>query len=899
MATVYKRTHTNPLPARAEIVTRKGKRVAQWTDGKGKRHTAPLTADGTKVILKAGTYTAKYRDGNNFLVTRPTGCRDEQAARTKLTEWTKRAEQVRSGVLSAAEDRIADHQIVPIRQHFDAYIDYLKTKEATRLHRENVKRYLILLADECAFKKLSDLDREVLEHWLLARSEEAMSARSRNGYRGALVAFCHWCVSTSRMLHNPLERVPKANENIDRRRVRRSLTEPELERLLAVARTRPLQEAQTIRRGERKGQLDANVKPKTRDRLERLGHERALIYKTLVLTGLRKGELASLTVDQLVLDAPRAYVILHARDEKNQKGSYIFIRDDLVQDLTLWLTKKLEYLRKESRASGESLPARLPPATPLFYVPTGLVRILNRDMKAAGIPKIDGQGRTVDVHAMRTTFGTHLSKGGVTPRVAQSAMRHSCIDLTMNVYTDPQQLDVHGALNVLPALPLDNRAEEKAKQQTGTDATDSVAELAPPRSTPKSTPPPDKPSDSRTNTDKVQERDDIANGAHQSATKPNGDKDEERKTNTDKKEEWSERLDLNQRPLDPQSSALPNCATPRRVRWRYSSREHRYAQARRPDQKQVPIPHRMGYSKCFPPVKEDLMGPTLDTRYIQQLAAQAVEEDLGSGDITSASVVPEDLVCTAQIVAKQPGVLAGIAFARAVCAKVDRRIRFNALAQDSFSIDVGSEIVRLEGPARSLLAAERPALNFLQHLSGIATLTARYVERVYGSPAKIMDTRKTTPGLRLAQKYAVAAGGGYNHRLGLHDMVLIKDNHLALARPDEASINQAISAARDGLKKDIQIQVEVSDMDQLKDALDAGPDLILLDNMTASMMKEAVQMRDTRAPDILLEASGNVSLKTVGGIAETGVDRISVGALTHSAPALDIALYINADADGS
>lgn len=264
-----------------------------------------------------------------------------------------------------------------------------------------------------------------------------MSAATRNEYRGAWVTFCNWCVQTCRLTNNPLAKVPKADAKVDCRRKRRALTEDELTRLLDAASRRPLLDAMTVRRGKNKGKPVAKLRPETQCRLESLGRERALIYKTMVLTGLRKAELASLTVASLELDRSVAYAILDAANEKNRQGSEIPLRADLVEDLKQWLAEKLDSIQAEARRRKKPVLSRLPPDTPLFNVPTGLIRILDRDLAAAGIPKRDDRGRTVDVHALRHTFGTHLSKGGVAPRTAQAAMRHSKIDLTMNVYTDP------------------------------------------------------------------------------------------------------------------------------------------------------------------------------------------------------------------------------------------------------------------------------------------------------------------------------------------------------------------------------------------------------------------------------------------------------------------------------
>jgi integrase len=314
-----------------------------------------------------------------------------------------------------------------------------------------------------------DLSRERAERWLALRTAEGTSARARNAYRNAAVAFCNWCKETNRLTANPFALLPKANEKADPQRQRRSLDEGELLRLLAVARERPLLDALTVRTGPRKGERYAKVRPEVRERLELLGRERALTYKTMILTGLRKGELESLTVGSLHLDGAAPFAQLATADEKNREGNTVPIRDDLAADLRAWLVDKLARLQAEARRRGESIPARLPADTSVFNVPSALRCILDRDLRLAGIPKRDERGRTIDVHALRHTFGTLLSKGGVAPRTAQTAMRHSDIRLTMGVYTDPKLLDVAGALDALPALPLD--AERPAMQQAvGADA---------------------------------------------------------------------------------------------------------------------------------------------------------------------------------------------------------------------------------------------------------------------------------------------------------------------------------------------------------------------------------------------------------------------------------------------
>jgi integrase len=482
MGTVFKKTFTKPLPTGAETIVRKGERLARWKDRKGKSRTALLTVgqDGAeRVLIESPYYVAKYRDGAGVVQTVATGCRDEQAARQVLADLERRAELVRAGVMTTGEDAAARHQGAPFADHLEAYVGSLEAAGACPEHRQERRRQLRRLAAACAWRTLTDLQRDALERWLTLQTREGMGARTRNSYLAAALAFCNWAVETGRLLANPFVFVPKADEKADPRRQRRAMTASELAQLLTVARERPLLEALTVRKGPRKGERYADVRPEVRERLDVLGRERALIYKTLVLTGLRKGELASLTAGSLHLDDDVAFVQLEAADEKNREGNAVPIRDDLAVDLRDWLADKLTRMQTEALATGAPIPARLPPDTPVFDVPHKLSKILNRDLKAAGIAKRDDRGRTLDVHALRHTFGTLLSKGGVAPRTAQAAMRHSKIDLTMNVYTDPKLLDVRGALNTLPALPLQGDPNEgEAARATGTVG-ETVRTLAP------------------------------------------------------------------------------------------------------------------------------------------------------------------------------------------------------------------------------------------------------------------------------------------------------------------------------------------------------------------------------------------------------------------------------------
>jgi nicotinate-nucleotide pyrophosphorylase (carboxylating) len=277
---------------------------------------------------------------------------------------------------------------------------------------------------------------------------------------------------------------------------------------------------------------------------------------------------------------------------------------------------------------------------------------------------------------------------------------------------------------------------------------------------------------------------------------------------------------------------------------------------------------------------------------IRELVARALAEDLGDGDVTGEATVPAEATATARIVQKAPGVVFGLDLVVETMRQTGVDDVRPLAPEGLWRQEVPTEVLVAEGPARAILAAERTALNFLGHLSGVATLTARYVEAVDGTVAKILDTRKTTPGLRKLEKAAVAAGGGTNHRMGLFDAFLIKENHIAAA----GSIPRAVYAARKA-HPELPVEVEVRNLDETAYALGTGADQLLLDNMDPPTMRAAVQLRDAHSSGgkPTLEASGNVNLETVRAAAETGVDFISIGALTHSAPSLDFSLLLSAD----
>ncbi len=276
----------------------------------------------------------------------------------------------------------------------------------------------------------------------------------------------------------------------------------------------------------------------------------------------------------------------------------------------------------------------------------------------------------------------------------------------------------------------------------------------------------------------------------------------------------------------------------------------------------------------------------------RDIVIKALAEDLRDvGDLTSLAVLPPDIEATVNVVCRKPGRLSGVPIAQIVFEEMDADVQWNAKLKDGDVLAPGSVIASITGSVRSLLSGERTALNFMTHLSGVATLTSQFTELVKGTKAVILDTRKTLPGYRDLQKYAVRCGGGTNHRRGLFDAILIKDNHLAFLDEKDRGIPEVLAAARKFSDEHggVVVEIEVDTLEQLELALPASPDIALLDNMPPAVLQQAVAMRDKTNASVRLEASGGVNLQTVKAIAESGVDRISIGALTHSAPTLDIA----------
>jgi len=479
MATVFRKTYTQHLPKDAEIVHRGGKEMVCWRDRRGRKQYAEVTVgrNGQKKMLRRSpTYTAKYRNASGHVVEVSTGCKDETAARMVLAKLEQRAEHVKAGLLTADQAAALDHQQTPISDHVDTYLQYLETKkhkgrQVCKSHRDNVERYLRRIINECNMARLCDMTATAVEAWMVQQESAGMGARTLNVARSAAVAFGAWCRKTRRLASNPMRDLPRADESSDRRRKRRALTQREFRLLLEATRRRPVLEAVTVRRGKDAGKPKAKVRESVKAELTRLGWERALIYKTFVMTGLRKKELASITVGQAVLDGPKPHLILHGKDAKNAKAARIPLTAELAADLRAWVADRLECARQAASKAGTSIPLTLSSQEKLLRVPTALVKILNRDLKLAGIPKTDARGRTIDVHSLRHTFCTWMQMAGVAARKTQAAMRHSSRALTDDVYTDEESLEVAEAVEMaMPSLPLEKPdATETSQVATGTN----------------------------------------------------------------------------------------------------------------------------------------------------------------------------------------------------------------------------------------------------------------------------------------------------------------------------------------------------------------------------------------------------------------------------------------------
>jgi integrase len=452
MGSIFRQQTTRPCPPRAETFTRKGRRFARWKDRVGRSKSAPLN-DAGRIVTKSECYYARFRDPSSVTKVEPTGCADKANALAVLARLEAQAEKVRAGVLSAADLDTAKQRAVPLQQHVNDYLDHLRGKGVAKTTLADAGAQLRRLCADCGWTSLAGLSRNSLEKWLRSRSDDGMGAATRNKARTRAVAFGAWLVREARLPTNPFAGTVTADERADQRHQRRAFTPDEFSLLLDAAARRPLLDAQKVRRGVRTGKPARRLSEPYRARLEREGRQRRLVYLTLALTGLRRGELASIPVADVDLAGDRPCLHLTAANEKNRQGSSVPLRADLAAELRGWLAEELEREQEDARRAGLPVPLRLDPRRPLLAVPRQLRDSLYCDLALAGVERVDDRGRHLDVHGLRHSFVTWLAAAGVSPRTAQAAARHGSIDLTMNVYTDARLLDVHAALDALPTVP--------------------------------------------------------------------------------------------------------------------------------------------------------------------------------------------------------------------------------------------------------------------------------------------------------------------------------------------------------------------------------------------------------------------------------------------------------------
>jgi integrase len=383
-----------------------------------------------------------------------TGCRDDKAAKQILANIVSEVEKVKSGIISREEARVGGHSDAPLEKHVEAYMTHLRACERNADHIQGTRRAILRVANDCDFGRMRDVQRIKAERWLLKQAELGMSARTRNTYRIALVAFGNWCVRESRLLANPFAALPRANEAADRRRERRALTMEEIGKLLKAAEERPLHNLMKVTKGKRKGQPLTNLGQPTRDHMHRVGQSHAMFYRIAVFTGLRYSETKSLKIVDAHLDADLPYLDLHAMYDKARRGARQPLNANLVGHLRQYIASRLLHAQEEARSENRPCPVVLSSEERLIpHVP--LLRAFNLDLEYAGIEKKDQRGRTVDIHSLRHTFGTLLALSGVMPRTAMELMRHSDIRLTTNIYQHLELVDTAGAVNQLPTVGSD------------------------------------------------------------------------------------------------------------------------------------------------------------------------------------------------------------------------------------------------------------------------------------------------------------------------------------------------------------------------------------------------------------------------------------------------------------
>jgi len=452
---LFKKQVTRNLPKNAEILEKNGQRHARWTTRGGGKQTALLVGEpgAERIRTQSSTWYVRLAlaDGTRREVN--TGCRDKGAAAAWLAAEMAQQERIRAGLVSAAELDLAKSSRKPLEEVIDAFAHSLADKGRVGQHVDKTRRYLERSREALGWEVLADLDGDALVGWL---AEQAYGARTANGFIVAHKSFGTWATRRGWLARDPFEHVERRNERADRRHERRALTTDEVARLMHAARTRPLLEARRGNRGKGRsmGKDQASLSNETIERLRWLGETRAMAYRIAVQTGLRWGELRSITMGAVRLGDDPPHLLLAAADEKARRGGQIPLGDDLARELDKYVRERRKRLLGHPGASLVEFPAMVNRA-PLLELPENGVKVFHADRELAGIPRADSAGRVVDIHALRHTYGTTLAKAGVPLQVVQKAMRHSTPVLTSNVYTHLTALDVKVALDKLPSYGID------------------------------------------------------------------------------------------------------------------------------------------------------------------------------------------------------------------------------------------------------------------------------------------------------------------------------------------------------------------------------------------------------------------------------------------------------------
>jgi integrase len=447
MSRVYKKPLYRHIPEYATIILgQDGKNYACWNKhGKEMKAEVVETKNGQRIIMESEFYIARFTDANGRFRERSTGCRDQRTAEHKLNTWLQDIEKVKSGLLTQEEFDLSKRISEKIKDQLPLFEEYLNAKSASRRYIKMVLHRITRICQNCKFHVMAEMDGIILLRWLNKQVAGGLGARSRNNYREVMVNFANWAFKNKSLVKNPFTEIPKSRELSDRRHQRRALTVAEITHLLKAAEERPLHELTLIRTGKRRGKNEANVREEIKEQAKRLGWERKLVYATLIYTGLRKNELASITVGQVFLDAEIPYLVLAAQDEKSRRGATLPLHNELVEHLRQWLKQKGDVSPKEK----------------LFYVPYNLSRDMTRDLKYAGIEKRDILNRVVDVHALRHTHATLLATRGVSPMVAKDSMRHANIKETIGIYTHLEIQNIAEGVNRIPGFLNEKKNEDE------------------------------------------------------------------------------------------------------------------------------------------------------------------------------------------------------------------------------------------------------------------------------------------------------------------------------------------------------------------------------------------------------------------------------------------------------